>query len=45
MDTAQTLLTQGNQTQRVAAVTSIIPWIALAVVAGLVVLVFLRKQK
>ena len=45
MDTAQLLLSQGNQTQRTQAVTSTIPWIALAVVAGLIVLVFLRKKK
>ncbi|MGH8022221.1 MAG: hypothetical protein ACRED1_01465 [Limisphaerales bacterium] len=44
MDTAQTLLSQGNQTQQVQAVTGTIPWIALAVLAGLVVLVFLRKK-
>jgi hypothetical protein len=45
MDTAQTLLTQGATTQRVQAVTSTVPWIALAVVFGLLVLVFLRKNK
>jgi len=49
MDTAQTLLTQGATTQRVATVastvTSIVPWIALAVVSVLIVLVFLKKRK
>jgi hypothetical protein len=45
MDTAQLLLSQGNQTQRVTAVTKTIPWIALAVVAGLVVWIFLQKKK
>ena len=46
MDTAQLLLSQGNQTQRVQAITSTVPWIALAVVAGLVVWVaILRKKK
>jgi len=45
MNTAQTLLTGGNQTQQIQAVTSTVPWIALAVVAGLVVLVFLRRAK
>jgi hypothetical protein len=45
MDTAQTVLSQGNATQRVQAVTSTIPWIVLLVVAGLVVLVFLKGKK
>jgi len=48
MNTAKTVLTQGNETQRLSDVTqtvsSIVPWIALAVVAVIVVLVFLKKQ-
>jgi hypothetical protein len=45
MDTAQLLLSQGNQTQRVQAVTSTIPWIAVAILFGLLVLLILRKKK
>jgi hypothetical protein len=45
MDTAQLLLSQGNQTQQVQAVTSTVPWIALAVLAGLLVWVFMLKKK
>lgn len=45
MNTAQTVLTQGGQTQRVQAVTSTVPWIAVAVLLGLLVLVFLKRQK
>jgi hypothetical protein len=45
MDTAQTLLTQGNVTQRVQAVTNTVPWIVLIAMAGLLVLVFLRNKK
>ena len=45
MNTAQTLLTQGNQTQQVQAVTQTVPWIALAIVAGLIVIVFLKGKK
>ena len=48
MNTAQTVLTQGNQTQRLSdvtqTVTSVVPWIALAVLAFLVVTVFLKKR-
>ncbi|HXC34262.1 MAG TPA: hypothetical protein VNV43_00190 [Candidatus Acidoferrales bacterium] len=44
MDTAQLLLSGGNQTQQTQAITGTIPWIALAVLAGLVVLVFLKKK-
>lgn len=45
MDTAQLLLSQGNQTQRVQAVTGTIPWVALAIVAGLVVWLYLKGKK
>ena len=45
MNTAQTLLTQGNQTQQVQALTSTVPWIALAVTAFLVVMIFFKKNK
>lgn len=44
MDTAQTLLTQGNQTQQVQAVTSTLPWIALAVVAVVVAMIFIKRK-
>jgi hypothetical protein len=50
MDTAQTVLSQGNATQRVqavtSAVTSIVPWIAIAVLFGLLVwIMMMRKNK
>lgn len=45
MDTAQLLLSQGNQTQRVQAVTSTVPWIVAAVLFGLLVWLVLRKKK
>lgn len=49
MDTAQTVLTQGNQTQRLSDVTqtvsSVTPWIVLGVLAFLVVQVFLAGSK
>jgi hypothetical protein len=45
MDTAQLLLSQGNRTQQVQAVTSTVPWIVLAVVAGLVVFIFFWKRQ
>jgi hypothetical protein len=44
MSTAQTVLTGGNQTAQVQAVTSTVPWIALAVVAFLVVMMFFRQK-
>ena len=45
MNTAQTLLTGGNQTQQVQAVTSTVPWIALGLVAVMVSMIFLRKRE
>ena len=44
MNTAQTVLTGGNQTAQVQALTSTVPWIALAIVAFLVVTMFLKKK-
>jgi len=47
MNTAQVVLTQGNQTQRLSdvtqTVTSVVPWIALAVLVFLLVKVFADK--
>jgi hypothetical protein len=45
MDTAQLLLSQGNQTQQVQAVTSTVPWIVLAVLGGILVWLFFIKKK
>jgi hypothetical protein len=45
MNTAQTVLSQGAATQRVQAVTNAVPWIAVIIVLGLVVLVYLKKRK
>ncbi|MGB7767429.1 MAG: hypothetical protein WBN22_01050 [Verrucomicrobiia bacterium] len=45
MDTAQAVLTEGNQTAQVQAVTSTIPWIVFAVVVVVVAMIFLNKRK
>lgn len=45
MDTAQLLLTKGSQTQQLQAVTKTVPWIALAVVAGVVAWIFMRRKR
>ena len=47
-NTAQTVLTQGNQTQRLSdvtqTVTSVVPWIVLAVLAFLAIKVFAKGK-
>jgi hypothetical protein len=49
MDTAQLLLSQGNQTQQTqtvaTAVTTSIAWIALGTAAVLIVILFLKGKK
>jgi hypothetical protein len=42
MNTAQTLLTGGNRTQ---IIKDAVPWIALLVLAGLMILVVFKKTK
>lgn len=44
MDTAQTLLTGGNQTQQIQSVSSSAIWIA-AIIAGAILLVAVMRRK
>ena len=44
MNTAQTVLTGGNQTQQVQAITSTVPWIALAVAVVVIAMLFLKPR-
>jgi hypothetical protein len=45
MDTAQTLLTSGAQTQQLQSVTSQVPWVVFGVVVVIIAIVFLKGKK